>query len=202
MPSLGARRSAARRGSSRRAARDGRVGTPPGAIRIPPDAGRPGRDASRVTVARTTSKVVGDLERAETGRTHVGDGDRSWARPQLRHATFPISAGRGPARPRSDQSRLVGGLRVGAVTVDLQVAGGDGPPGGQTLVVPWGLGETRITQETCPGLGTLQTSRGRLSWRQRGGPSQPSLDTCSSVGVRMLRYEPPAGQGGGRSASP
>ena len=56
---------------------------------------------------------------------------------------------------------LVGGVRVGTVTVGLQVTHGDGPVDetGQTLVVPWDSGETRITQETCPGLGTLPTSR-------------------------------------------
>jgi hypothetical protein len=65
-----------------------------------------------------------------------------------------------------DGASGVGAVRVGvvsvdAVTVGLQVSCGDGPAcdGASSLSIDGVPGETRISQEDLPGLGTLPTSR-------------------------------------------
>ena len=151
-------------------------------LQVAPDARRSPRDRLVRQRGRDHRQVVGHLERPETGRTDVRQGDR------LGEAA--VATGHADEARGCVVGRRTGVVVVGGVSVSVVMAWSPGVRGvarrgdryGRTsLIASRGLRRVPLSRRrTCPELAPCRHRAGRLSWLQRAGPSA-TLDKRSSV---------------------
>ncbi len=169
-----------RRGADRQRPRRRRVDGEQ--LQVAPDARRAPRDRLARQRGRDHGQVVGHLERPETGRTDIGEGDRLG---EAAVATGHADEARGCGVGRRAAVVVVGGVSVSVVMAWSPGVRGVARRGdrtdGTSLIASRGLRRVPLSRRrTCPELAPCRHRAGRLSWLQRAGPSA-TLDKRSSV---------------------
>ncbi len=151
---------------------------------VAPDAGRSRARSPRGSASprRRRSRRSTSSGPKQAGQTY--DRPMGWVRPQLRQR-MPVMRSRGVrvGRRRTRSGGWWQGLDRHGGSPGVRTCAASGPGYGTATAGSsrgGSEGSSLISQEDLPGLGTLPTRAGRLSWLQRAGPSA-TLDKSSSV---------------------